>query len=341
MRLIVTGGAGFIGSALIRHIIANTGHHVLNIDKLTYAGSLSSLESVGGDPRYQFMRADICDRQAMRTAFTTFQPDAVIHLAAESHVDRSIDDPFPFLQTNIIGTATLLTAATKYRDTLPTQIRDHFKFHHVSTDEVFGSLESSGAFTETTAYNPSSPYSASKAGADHLVRAWARTYGLPVLITNSSNNYGPYQFPEKLIPLCISRALEEKPLPLYGDGQQIRDWIYVEDHAIALLSVLESGKTGETYNIGGNTEISNLDLIRKLCEILDLRTPRRKGAHADLLSFVNDRPGHDRRYAIDSGKIERDLGWRPKTGLENGLALTVDWYLSHQAWIKQARHGAH
>ena len=332
MKILVTGGAGFIGSALVRHLIQNTPHQVLNLDKLTYAGSLASLKDVSGSERYSFDQADICDREALNRILSQFQPDAVMHLAAESHVDRSIDGPAAFVETNVVGTYTLLEACRAFWSGLEGTKRDAFRFHHISTDEVFGDLEGPDSlFTEDTPYAPSSPYSASKASSDHFVRAWGRTYGLPILITNCSNNYGPYHFPEKLIPLVIISALHGKPLPVYGNGQQVRDWLFVEDHARALLKVLEEGTVGETYNIGGHNERTNLEVVEAICALLDQLEPR--GApHSDLIAFVSDRPGHDLRYAIDASKIERELGWIPEETFESGLRKTVEWYLASKDW---------
>lgn len=337
MRIIVTGGAGFIGSAVIRHLINNTEHQVLNIDKLTYAGNLATLTSVSESTRYEFLKADICDTEAMHAAFASFQPNAIMHLAAESHVDRSIDGPMVFLQTNIMGTATLLEVARQYWLQLTAQDQAAFRFHHVSTDEVYGSLGASGLFTEETPYDPRSPYSSSKAGSDHLVRAWMNTYGLPVVVSNCSNNYGPYQFPEKLIPLVILNALNERPLPIYGDGQQIRDWLYVEDHARALLQVMTEAAAGETYNIGGHNEKTNLEVVQTICAHLDSARPRTSGNYADLITYVDDRPGHDRRYAIDASKIAKDLGWTPEESFDTGIAKTVDWYLNNPDWSSEVQ----
>jgi len=332
VKILVTGGAGFIGSALVRHLIQNTSYQVLILDKLTYAGNLASLKDVSGSERYSFDQADICDREALDRILSQFQPDAVMHLAAESHVDRSIDGPAAFVETNVVGTYTLLEACRAFWSGLEGTKRDAFRFHHISTDEVFGDLEGPDSlFTEDTPYAPSSPYSASKASSDHFVRAWGRTYGLPILITNCSNNYGPYHFPEKLIPLVIINALYGKPLPVYGNGQQVRDWLFVEDHARALLKVLEEGTVGETYNIGGHNERTNLEVVEAICALLDQLEPR--GApHSDLIAFVSDRPGHDLRYAIDASKIERELGWIPEETFESGLRKTVEWYLASKDW---------
>ena len=331
MRLLVTGGAGFIGSAVVRLAIAR-GHEVINFDALTYAGNPANVASVANDPRYTFVHADIRDRAAVDACLAAHKPDAILHLAAESHVDRSIDGPAAFMETNVTGTMVLLEAARAYWQTEGRP--EGFRFHHVSTDEVYGSLPSDPAvkFTEETAYDPRSPYSASKAASDHLVRAWHETYGLPVLVTNCSNNYGPYHFPEKLIPVVILNALAEKPLPIYGTGANIRDWLYVEDHADALLTVLAKGQVGRTYNIGGENERSNLDLVRSICGILDQTRPRSSGSYADLITFVPDRPGHDARYAIDPTRIRRELGWRPSVTVEEGLARTVDWFLTNEDW---------
>jgi dTDP-glucose 4,6-dehydratase len=337
MRLIVTGGAGFIGSAVVRQAVA-AGHEVLNLDALTYAACLDNVASVADRANYTFLEADIRDRAAMDQAFTDHQPDAIMHLAAESHVDRSIDGPGTFIETNITGTYTLLEAARAYWVGQGKQ--DSFRFHHISTDEVYGSLGDTGQFTEDTPYDPRSPYSASKAASDHLVRAWAETYGLPVVLTNCSNNYGPYHFPEKLIPVVILNALAGKPLPIYGDGSNVRDWLYVEDHADALLTVLQRGELGRSYNIGGENERSNLELVQTICAILDRLKP---GPHpyADLITFVTDRPGHDARYAIDPTRIREELGWRPSVTVEEGLEKTVRWYLDNEAWWRalQDRQG--
>lgn len=334
MRLIVTGGAGFIGSAVIRYIIKNTNHEILNVDKLTYAGNLESLITVAESDRYTFSQTDICHRDDLDKLFTDFQPDAVMHLAAESHVDRSITGPFAFIETNIIGTYQLLEASRQYWKSLDEAKKQKFRFHHISTDEVYGDLEgTTDLFTETTSYSPSSPYSASKASSDHLVRAWHRTYGLPVLVTNCSNNYGSFHFPEKLIPLMILNALQGKPLPVYGNGQQIRDWLFVEDHARALFKVVTEGEVGETYNIGGHNEKANLDVVHGICELLEELAPNKPegvNQYKDLITYVKDRPGHDVRYAIDASKIQRELGWTPEESFETGLRKTVQWYLDNQ-----------
>ncbi len=343
MNILVTGGAGFIGSAVIRHLINETEHHVLNVDKLTYAGNLESLISVSDHPRYQFTQTDICDHISLTRLFLEFQPDIVMHLAAESHVDRSIDGPAEFINTNIVGTYTLLEVARKYWQNLSTIKKSRFKFHHISTDEVYGDLEgTTDLFTETTPYLPSSPYSASKASSDHLVRAWHRTYGLPVVVTNCSNNYGPYHFPEKLIPLMILNALDGKPLPVYGNGQQIRDWLFVEDHARALYQVATEGIVGENYNIGGHNEKQNIEVVKTICKILDELKPRPEGkTYASLITFVNDRPGHDLRYAIDASKIERELGWKPQESFETGIRKTVQWYLNNLEWCQRVQDGSY
>lgn len=344
MRILVTGGAGFIGSALIRHLIEHTEVTVLNADKLTYAGNLESLQSVADSPRYQFLQADICDASAMREAFNSFAPTAVMHLAAESHVDRSINGPGEFIQTNMIGTYTLLEAARHYWAQLDQPQQAAFRFHHISTDEVYGDLEDDGLFTETTSYAPSSPYSASKAASDHLVRAWQRTYGLPTLVTNCSNNYGPYHFPEKLIPLVILNALKGEPLPVYGDGLQVRDWLYVEDHARALYTVVTEGEVGETYNIGGHNERKNIDVVKTICAVLDQLTPsthEHAPNYADLITFVKDRPGHDLRYAIDASKIAETLNWIPQETFETGIRKTVQWYLDNSSWVDNVSSGAY
>jgi len=342
MKVLVTGGAGFIGSAVIRHIINETDDSVVNVDKLTYAGNLESLAAVSGSERYRFEQVDICNQAALERVFAAHRPDAVMHLAAESHVDRSIEGPAAFVQTNIVGTYTLLEVCRQYWQGLAGVAREAFRFHHVSTDEVFGDLEGpEGLFTESTPYAPSSPYSASKASSDHLVRAWYRTYGLPVLLTNCSNNYGPYHFPEKLIPLMILNALEGKPLPVYGRGDQVRDWLYVEDHARALYQVIGRGRIGETYNIGGHNEMSNLQVVESLCDLLQELAPVAQRQYRDLITFVQDRPGHDHRYAIDAGKIERELGWAPHETFETGLRKTVQWYLDNQTWCARVQDGSY
>jgi dTDP-glucose 4,6-dehydratase len=341
MRLLITGGAGFIGSAVIRKVLRERLDEVLNLDLLTYAGNLDSLAEVQADPRYRFAQLDVADADEVRGLLAEFQPDAVLHLAAESHVDRSIDGPAAFLHTNLIGTFTLLQESLRYWRTLPPESADRFRLLHVSTDEVFGTLGPTGHFTEDTPYQPSSPYAATKAGADHLARAWHRTYGLPVLTTNCSNNYGPYQFPEKLIPLMIQRALAGEPLPVYGNGEQVRDWLFVEDHAEALLTVLARGVPGETYAISGRTERQNLEVVRQVCRLLDELVPDPEGARSRLIRFVPDRPGHDLRYAIDPGKIERELGWRARESFDSGLRRTVHWYLDHQEWCERVQSGAY
>jgi len=360
MRFLITGGAGFIGSAVVRYLVSKTPHQVLNLDKLTYAGNLASLASVAKNSSYRFIQGDICDRRLVSNILRDFQPHVVMHLAAESHVDRSIDGPAEFIQTNIFGTSVLLECSCEYWQSLPSSIstqlgletynpdRESFRFHHISTDEVYGSLSDTGFFTESTPYNPSSPYSATKASSDHLVRAWYHTYGLPVIVTNCSNNYGPYQFPEKLIPLMILNALDGKPLPIYGNGQNIRDWLYVDDHVHALYTVITQGQIGETYNIGGNNEKTNLEVVYTLCDVLnDLSPPSfAKGlddsflqSYKSLITFVTDRPGHDMRYAIDSSKIQSRLGWRPQETFETGLRKTVKWYLDNLDWCKNIQHG--
>jgi dTDP-glucose 4,6-dehydratase len=336
MKLLVTGGAGFIGSAVVRHIIESTNNLVVNVDKLTYAGNLNSVIEVAQSNRYVFEQADICNAKAMAVLFAKHQPDAVMHLAAESHVDRSIDGPAAFIETNIIGTYTLLEATRQYWKDLPEARKAAFRFHHISTDEVYGDLHGTDdLFTETTPYAPSSPYSASKASSDHLVRAWHRTYGLPVIVTNCSNNYGPYHFPEKLIPLMILNALAGKPLPVYGKGNQVRDWLYVEDHASALYKVVTEGVVGETYNIGGHNEKQNIEVVHTLCALLEELAPNKPagiGKYQDLITYVTDRPGHDLRYAIDASKIEKELGWKPAETFESGLRKTVQWYLNNKEW---------
>jgi dTDP-glucose 4,6-dehydratase len=345
MKILVTGGAGFIGSAVVRHIIENTQDTVRVMDCLTYAGNLESLTPVAGNERYSFSQTDITDVDAVAVQFNDFQPDIVMHLAAESHVDRSIDGPAAFIQTNLIGTFTLLEAARQHYVSLPDEKKQAFRFHHISTDEVYGDLHGTDdLFTEATPYAPSSPYSASKAGSDHLVRAWNRTYGLPVVVTNCSNNYGPYHFPEKLIPLTILNALAGKPLPVYGNGEQIRDWLYVEDHARALYKVATEGQNGETYNIGGHNERKNIDVVRTICTILDKIVADKPGnisQFADLITFVTDRPGHDLRYAIDATKIQRDLGWVPEETFESGIEKTVHWYLNNRTWWQRVLDGSY
>ena len=341
MKILVTGGAGFIGSAVIRHIIQNTNNQVLNIDKLTYAGNLESLKEVDQNERYHFDQIDICDAEALTNAFEHFKPDLIMHLAAESHVDRSIDGPAEFITTNIVGTYTLLEVSRKYWLSLNEEKKQAFRFHHISTDEVYGDLEgTTDLFTETTSYAPSSPYSASKASSDHLVRAWHRTYGLPVIVTNCSNNYGPYHFPEKLIPLMILNALDAKPLPVYGNGQQIRDWLFVEDHARALYKVVTEGVVGETYNIGGHNEKQNIEVVKTICKILDELKPQANGqTYESLITFVKDRPGHDLRYAIDATKIGNELGWKPEETFETGIRKTVEWYLNNSEWVNRVKSG--
>ena len=345
MRILITGGAGFIGSALIRHLLQHTEHQVLNLDKLTYAGNLESLAPVASNSRYRFVQADIADAGPVAATLSEFQPDAIMHLAAESHVDRSIDGPAAFIQTNIVGTYSLLENTRAYWLGLSAERKATFRFHHISTDEVYGDLHGvDDLFTETTPYAPSSPYSASKAASDHLVRAWQRTYGLPVLITNCSNNYGPYHFPEKLIPLMILNALAGKPLPVYGNGQQVRDWLYVEDHARALLKVVSEGEVGETYNIGGHNEQKNLDVVRAICALLEELAPQKPAGithYEDLITYVQDRPGHDLRYAIDASKIERELGWVPQETFETGLRKTVQWYLDNLEWCRRVQDGSY
>ncbi len=365
MKILVTGGAGFIGSAVIRHIIQNTSDSVINVDKLTYAGNLESLSEVSSDKRYCFEQVDICDKEALETVFLTYQPDAVMHLAAESHVDRSIDGPAAFIETNIVGTYTLLEVTRGYWSHLEQAKKEAFRFHHISTDEVYGDLEGTDdLFTEQTSYEPSSPYSASKASSDHLVRAWLRTYGLPTIITNCSNNYGPFHFPEKLIPLMILNALDGKPLPVYGDGMQIRDWLFVEDHARALYKVVTEGQVGETYNIGGHNEKANIEVVKTICAILDELVPSAsnpkfsvndhpeldsgssdssvaRSGYASLITYVKDRPGHDVRYAIDAAKIEKKLGWKPEETFETGIRKTVEWYLNNEIWWKRVLDGSY
>mgnify|MGYP003386207372 CR=1 FL=1 len=348
MKLLVTGGAGFIGSAVIRHIINETNHTVLNVDALTYAGNLESIPCSGNE-RYQFAQVDICDSIALEQEFNRFKPDAVMHLAAESHVDRSIDGPAEFIQTNIVGTYNMLEAARKHWSSLDKNTKGTFRFHHISTDEVYGDLGPAGLFTEETSYEPSSPYSASKASSDHLVRAWQRTYGMPTIITNCSNNYGPYHFPEKLIPLIILNALAGKALPVYGDGSQIRDWLYVEDHARALVKVVTEGEVGETYNIGGHNERKNIDVVKTICSILEelvsdnqhARSAKNPEGFESLITYVTDRPGHDVRYAIDASKIERELGWAPIETFESGIRKTVEWFLNNETWWQRVLDGSY
>ncbi|NYT83410.1 dTDP-glucose 4,6-dehydratase [Alcaligenaceae bacterium] len=345
MKILVTGGAGFIGSALVRHIIRDTDDSVVNVDKLTYAGNLESLAEIADSDRYVFEHVDICNRAELDRVFQQHQPQAVMHLAAESHVDRSIDGPAAFIETNIVGTYILLEAARQYWLGLDDDAKARFRFHHISTDEVYGDLEGpEDLFTETTSYAPSSPYSASKASSDHLVRAWLRTYGLPTLVTNCSNNYGPYHFPEKLIPLMILNALEGKPLPVYGAGNQVRDWLYVEDHARALYTVVNQGEIGETYNVGGHNEKKNIDVVHAICALLEELAPNKPAGiarYTDLITHVKDRPGHDLRYAIDAGKIQRELGWVPQESFETGLRKTVQWYLDNMEWSRRVQDGSY
>ncbi|CAI1829022.1 dTDP-glucose 4,6-dehydratase [Serratia proteamaculans] len=344
-RILVTGGAGFIGSAVVRHIIEATQDSVLVLDKLTYAGNLESLLVVADNPRYSFEQVDICDRAALDRVFAEYQPDVIMHLAAESHVDRSIDGPAAFIETNVVGTYTMLEAARHYWQLLDAEKKQSFRFHHISTDEVYGDLHGTDdLFTETTPYSPSSPYSASKASSDHLVRAWLRTYGLPTLVTNCSNNYGPYHFPEKLIPLVILNAVAGKPLPVYGDGAQVRDWLYVEDHARALYQVVTEGVVGETYNIGGHNERKNIEVVQTICDLLEELAPNKPQGvekYRDLITYVKDRPGHDMRYAIDAGKIDRELGWRPQETFESGIRKTVSWYLNNEIWWRRVQDGSY
>jgi dTDP-glucose 4,6-dehydratase len=347
MKILVTGGAGFIGSAVIRHIIGNTQSEIINLDKLTYAGNLESLDAVSKSKNYHFEQVDICNRTEVERVFKQHKPDAVMHLAAESHVDRSIDGPAAFIETNIVGTYVLLEVAKEYWKSLDEKAQKQFRFHHISTDEVYGDLESpEDLFTETTPYAPSSPYSASKASSDHLVRAWSRTYGLPTIITNCSNNYGPFHFPEKLIPLVILNALEGKPLPVYGKGNQVRDWLYVEDHARALYKVVTEGKLGETYNIGGHNEKQNIQVVETICELLDELKPASSAklnikSYRELITFVEDRPGHDLRYAIDASKIKRELNWSPEETFESGIRKTVVWYLENLHWAHRVQDGSY
>ena len=336
-KVIVTGGAGFIGSALIRHLVGNHLAEVVNLDKLTYAGNLESLQSIEKSPLYHFEQADICDPVAVKRLFDDFQPDTIMHLAAESHVDRSIDDPLCFVKTNVLGTANLLQCALEYWRPLPEERKAAFRFQHISTDEVYGSLGATGFFKETTPYDPKSPYSASKASSDHLVRAWGHTFNLPVLLSNCSNNYGPFHFPEKLIPLVILNALDGKPLPIYGKGENVRDWLYVGDHAKALWLINEKGVPGETYNIGGHNERTNLEVVKTICAILDDLRPKAQGKYSDQIVFVTDRPGHDLRYAIDSDKLQKDLGWKAEENFDTGIRKTVQWYLDNAWWWKPIR----
>ncbi|CAG7856255.1 dTDP-glucose 4,6-dehydratase [biofilm metagenome] len=345
MKLLITGGAGFIGSALTRYVLGNTDHSVVILDKLTYAGNLESLKPVANHPKYSFEQADICDAATVKELLQKHQPDAIMHLAAESHVDRSIDGPAEFIQTNIVGTYILVEAARHYWQNLEGDKKQKFRFHHISTDEVYGDLPNDGSlFTEQTSYSPSSPYSASKASSDHIVRSWQRTFGLPVLVTNCSNNYGPYHFPEKLIPLVILNALDGKPLPVYGDGKQIRDWLFVDDHARALLTVVETGQIGETYNIGGHNEKENIYVVRSICGILEELQPSKPAGintYDELITYVKDRPGHDLRYAIDASKIANDLGWKPQETFETGLRKTVQWYLDNREWCRHVQDGSY
>lgn len=345
MKIVVTGGAGFIGSAVVRHIIENTSNEVIVVDKLTYAGNMNSLTTAYDNERYHFEKIDICNRDDLDNMFIKYNPDMVMHLAAESHVDRSIDGPAAFIETNVVGTYTLLEATRQYWNTLDKDAKQAFRFHHISTDEVYGDLEGTDdLFTESTPYAPSSPYSASKASSDHLVRAWLRTYGLPTIVTNCSNNYGPYHFPEKLIPLIILNAIAGKPLPVYGNGSQIRDWLYVEDHARALYKVVTEGEIGETYNIGGHNERTNIDVVTTICRLLEELVPNKPEGvinYADLITYVKDRPGHDLRYAIDASKIERELGWAPEETFESGIRKTVEWYLNNENWWQQVLDGSY
>jgi dTDP-glucose 4,6-dehydratase len=338
MRILVTGGAGFIGSAVIRYLVLEKGYRVLNVDRLTYAGTLASLKDVEGRANYRFLRADVCDVAAISGAFADFRPDRVMHLAAESHVDRSITGARDFVETNVLGTFNMLECARHYWQALPQPQKDAFRFLHVSTDEVYGSLGKDGLFTEATPYDPSSPYSASKAASDHLAKAWVRTYGLPVVVSNCSNNYGPYHFPEKLIPLTILNALAGRPLPVYGNGENIRDWLYVEDHARALDLIAERGHAGETYNVGGGNERRNIDVVRRICALMDVLRPQAR-PHEQLITFVADRPGHDARYAIDAGKLRAELGWRAQENFDSGIEKTIRWYLDNEWWWSPLQHG--
>lgn len=340
--ILVTGGAGFIGSAVVRHLISESTYRVINVDALTYAGNLATVSEVSDNERYHFEHVNICDAQEVRRLFQEYRPGAVIHLAAESHVDRSIDGPAEFIQTNIVGTYTLLEESRRFLSEIDEADRSRFRFHHVSTDEVFGSLGETGAFTESSPYQPNSPYSASKASSDHLVRAWSETFGLPTLISNCSNNYGPYQFPEKLIPVVISKAIGNSPIPVYGAGENIRDWLYVEDHARALVLIATTGETGRTYNVGGNSEKTNLEVVRSICQILDRVRPRSDGkSYSEQITFVEDRPGHDFRYAIDASRIQSELGWTPRETFESGMEKTIEWYLKHGDWVKEALAGSY
>jgi dTDP-glucose 4,6-dehydratase len=342
LKILVTGGAGFIGSALVRHLIANSSHQILNVDALTYAGNLSSLNSVAASDRYTFAESDVCDTDRIAALVSGFAPDIITHLAAESHVDRSIDGPSTFIQTNLVGTFSMLRVALDYWRALPPERQASFRFHHISTDEVFGALGNEGFFTEETAYDPRSPYSASKAGSDHLVSAWHHTYGLPTLITNCSNNYGPHHFPEKLIPLVIIKCLAGEPLPVYGKGDNVRDWLYVDDHVRALQAVFEQGAVGESYMVGGRSERTNLAVVHTICDTLDRIQPRADGAsYRTQITFVADRPGHDFRYAIDASKLERDLGWTPLESFESGMEKTIRWYLENRAWWEAIQSGAY